>query len=84
MDYMNMHCILNFTCFGITKLTSITRTVHLMEMNLSGKARTLEMVIAICGIINIYFLSTRFLVLYHVELHEMFLVLVQLRVLGLT
>ena len=56
--------------------------VDLMGMNLSGKAKTSEMLTVICGIKNIHFLAPRLLVLSRVDSHQSFLVLVQQSVLG--
>ena len=52
--------------FGLSTLHSITRLVHMMLMNLYGKAKTLVMATVICGIKNIHFLSPRFRVWLHV------------------
>ena len=60
------------------------KIVHMMLMNLYGKAKTLVMEKVICGIKNIHFLSPRLLVLLHVESYQRFLVLVQQSVLGVT
>ena len=72
----------NQDIFGLSTLTLITGMVHLMGINLYGKSKTLEMVTVICGIKNIHFLAPRFLVLFHVESHKRFLVLVQQNVTG--
>ena len=55
--------------------------VPLVVMNLSRKAKTSVMVIVICSIISIHFRAPRFLVFWNVELHERFLLLVQLSIL---
>ena len=49
------------TYFGLITLTLITIMVHLMGINLYGKAKTSEMVTVICGIKNVHFLATNFL-----------------------
>ena len=63
MDYLNIIWILPSAYFGVSTLTLITRMFHLMEMNLSGKANTSEMVIVICGTKSINFLALRLLIL---------------------
>ena len=70
MDDLNMKQILLKTYFGLSTLTLITIVVDLMVMNLSGKAKKIEMVIFTCSIKNIHFLSPMFLVLQHVDLHK--------------
>ena len=70
------------TYFGPSKINLITRMVILMAMNLSGKAKTRDMVTVICGIKNVHFFAPRFLVFKNVESHQRLLVLVQQIVLG--
>ena len=82
MDYLNKKWLLLKTYFGLSTHTLIPRMVHLMGINLSGKAKTSDMVTVICGIKNIHFLAPRFLVLLHVDSHQRFLVLVHQSVLG--
>ena len=53
MNYMKTKCLLLNNYFVMSKLTLITRLLHLMQMNLSGKSKTLERVIVVCGIKNI-------------------------------
>ena len=77
MSYLKTKWLLLKTYFRPSKQNLITRMVHLMGINLSGKAKTSDMVTVICGIKNIHFLAPRFLVLFHVESHQRLLVLVQ-------
>ena len=56
-------------------LTSITRMVYMMGMNLYGKANTSEMVTVICGIQNILFLAPRFLVFVACRVTSKFIVI---------
>ena len=73
-----MNCMLAWTFFGVSILTSITIVVALMVMNLYGKSKTSLLEIAICVIRSIHFHKPRYLVLKHIDLHQSLLILVQL------
>ena len=77
MEYLKTIWLLIKTYLGLITLNLITRMIHLMGMNLYEKTKASHMVTVLCGIKIIHFLVPRFLALWHVELHKMFLVLVQ-------
>ena len=56
--------------------------IHFIGINLNEKTKTSEMVTIFCGVKNIHFHVPRFLVLYDVESHQRFLLLVDHSVLG--
>ena len=61
MDYLEKNNLLN-NCFGLSTLCLVIRMVRSMVVDLSGKAKTSDMVTVICGIKNIHFLAPWLLV----------------------
>ena len=82
LDYLRMKCLLLKTHFVLITMTLITIMVNLMGISLYVIENTPDMVTVICGIQNIHFLVPNFLVLFNVESHKRFLILVQQSVLG--